>query len=170
MSLSEILVPNTYNLFANSVTSVSSGSKSFSAKLLASAGPITLATYTISGWGNAIANPAFNASSGVYTIPSTGDYNFNAGILVTLTGGSTGGQTGFLLTLVNASNVILASASLNINLIASAIYSGVMPIQLFATLQAGTAVRLYLSEIVLPGGTPNNATLVVNQNSWFNCN
>lgn len=140
MSISELLVPNTYDLVANSLT-VATGVRSemFSAYLTANQLLSLVATTPIICNGVLVPSSNYNPLTGQYTVPENGIYKFfvSVGNNFTMTGG---GSPFFSINLTRNGTPIRSSS--NKALVAAGDYTEDINFELIANLSKGDIIGI----------------------------
>lgn len=173
MSLSDILVPNSHDLYGKTLTTSSlvKNSSSFSTKLLADvASPPS--TYTVLFQKVLIANSAYDINTGIYTVPVTGNYNFNAGISIQINNGATGatgpsGGQGTVIAQLISNGILMQSVKNDVYINAGEYYTNVISLNYFDTFTAGDPVKIVIYTVALP---PTATLTLTAYGSWFFAN
>lgn len=170
MSLSEILVPNVYDLFANSITLVDPVINKTNFSAIATTDVVSPSyPYTVLFPTALIANPAFNVGTGVYTVPVAGNYHFDSGVSINIINGSTAAAICTVTLRLNISSGGTQTIFTSYNLATSATVSDIIPVSWFGPLAAGATVSIVVVTVAVSGG-PITSSTIKGTGTWFYSN
>lgn len=156
MSISELLVPNNFNLFANSITlKTGAVSEAFSAYFPLTTSISTSADTQVLFTGTLVSSINYNQVTSIFTVPNDGFYKMDISVAYnySLNGGDIDSFYALQFDLILGASTILRSIKDQIFVTKGIPYDSTLYMSWFGFLSAGNQIKV-VSKKPLTGGTP----------------